>query len=281
MNVSRILISTVLITIPISLINMKMETINKGLIAHWDFESISDKHLIDQSEFKSNGKIFGEPGKAKGIIGNSCLELDGKNDYIEIAPEGKTPQQIQKLEVGSISIWFKAKSIPVGKSISPLLYYGNENGCKNMFDASNEGLIIELAHGKVFKQSKGIFFTIFSNSCDLPSFCYDSHSDPHLHDEQGIIEENQWYHFVAVVDKNGNTGYLNGDEIFYRRYNFNNKFASQFFADARKHERMMLGKGFWNHAKETYFDGFLDDIRIYNRALDKSEVSELYNMANK
>lgn len=248
------------------------------LMGHWTFDEPDSDIVYDQSSYQSHGEIKGNPAYEEGIVGRNAMEFDGEGDYVEMLKNGKTPSHIQNLSEGSIAVWFKARNIPVGKSILPVFYYGNKNGCPNMFDASNEGLIIEIAHGSVFPKSKGVFFTIFSNPCDLPSFCYDSHSDVHLSDQQGAIKEGEWYHFVTVVGKDYNTGYLNGKEIDYRQYNFNTASASEFFADAVKHERMWVGKGYWDHATEVYFDGYIDDLRIYDKPLSKSEVQRLYNM---
>lgn len=248
------------------------------LVGHWTFDKPESNKVYDQSSYQSHGEIKGNPNYEEGIVGQNSLEFDGQDDHVEILEDGETPSHIQQLGKGSISVWFKARNIPVGERILPVFYYGNKNGCPNMFDASNEGLIIEIAHGSVFPRSKGVFFTIFSNPCDLPSFCYDSHSDVHLSDQQGAIQEGQWYHFVTVVGEDYNTGYLNGKEIDYRQYNFNTASASQFFEDAVKHKRMWVGKGFWDHATDVYFDGYIDDLRIYDQPLSKSEVQRLYNM---
>ena len=42
---------------------------------------------------------------------------------------------------------------------------------------------------------------MWMNGCTYPSFCYDSWN---------AIIEGRWYHYVAVVGSNFNTGYLNG-----------------------------------------------------------------------
>ena len=261
--------------------NLKFEnTMEESLVGHWAFDEEGKNDVIDHSNFKSHGKLRGNPKRGNGIVGKGCLEFDGKGDYLEILENEQIPSHLQSLDKGSISVWFKARNIPVATNILPVFYYGNKNGCENMLDASNEGLIIEIAHGDILKESQGVFFTIFNNSCELPSICYDSHSERHSKNKQGLIKEEEWYHFVAVVGKNYNTGYLNGEEINYRRYNFNNAYAAQFFKNAQKHERLWIGKGFWNFAKETYFDGFIDDLRIYSKALNKEEVKKLYNLTN-
>ncbi len=254
--------------------------LDRGLVGHWSFDAKKGKTVHDASPYKVNGELKGDPERVSGIVGSGALAFDGTGDHVEILEKGGTPVQLRDLNKGSISIWFKARNIPVGNSILPVLYYGNKNGCENMFDASNEGLIIEVAHGRVFSLAKGVFFTIFSESCDLPTFCYDSHSNVHPNDLQGVIREGEWNHFVAVVGKDFNTGYLNGSEMDFRSYNFGGPNASQFFKDALKHERMWLGKGYWDHATAVYFDGYLDDLRIYERPLSEKEVKKLYGMGN-
>ena len=86
-------------------------------VGHWTFDG-EGNIAIDQSHYKSHGKLQGNPTKADGIVGKGCLELDGDGDYVEILENGKTPSQFHNLHKGSISIWFKARSIPKETSIS-------------------------------------------------------------------------------------------------------------------------------------------------------------------
>ena len=73
----------------------------------------------------------------------------------------------------------------------------------------------------------------------------------------------QWYHIVAIYDGNKLSGYINGS--FYGDTTPGAKIIS--------HSAVSLGGG----AAGRYWDGFLDDVRIYNRALSPQEVSSLYN----
>ncbi len=87
----------------------------------------------------------------------------------------------------------------------------------------------------------------------------------------------EWHHYVAVVGDNFNTGYFDGVEMTGRRYNFGNSSDSQFFADAIAHEKMWLGKGHWDNTTQ-YFDGTIDELRIYDKALTSDEVLDLYGI---
>lgn len=122
---------------------------DESLVGHWSFDKKKGNTIIDKSSYKSNGEIKGVPKRADGIVGKRSLELNGKGDYKEILENGTTPSHLQELNKGSISVWFKARNIPVGSNILPVFYYGSKDGCDNMKDASNEGLVISLAHGEI------------------------------------------------------------------------------------------------------------------------------------
>ena len=173
-KLSGIFAITLAIVISMAFILPPNNSMDKSLVGHWTFDEKEGNSIIDKSTYKSNGEIKGAPVRADGIVGNGSLELDGKGDYMEILENGKTPTHLKKLKKGSISIWFNARNIPVGSNILPVFYYGSQHGCDNMKDASNEGLVISLAHGEIDTESQGIYFTIFNNPCEYPTICFDS-----------------------------------------------------------------------------------------------------------
>ncbi len=74
-----------------------------------------------------------------------------------------------------------------------------------------------------------------------------------------------WQHLAIVFNKDGNaTGYLNGKEMQSGKCSF--EFADTKFCIGTASK---LGGG-------GSFSGSLDELRIYNRALSKSEISKLY-----
>lgn len=233
---------------------------SEGLVSHWAFDEGEGDVARDLSVNERDGSIRGATWSTG--PGGGVLEFDGIDDYVEVA----SLPPVSSLGVGSISVWFRADAIPTGHGIVPIFYYGSRDSCANMFDAANQGLVIELGHSPIHYGSERLYFTIFANGCSFPSFCYDS-GDP--------ISKGEWHHFVAVVGENYNTGYLDGVEMQNRRYNFGNGASSQFFEDAARHEVLWIGKGFWD-AEPVYFDGAIDDVRIYDHALSAQEVREFY-----
>lgn len=237
---------------------------NTTLVAHWSL----DGNAVDQSTYKSHGKIFGNPKEVNGIIEGKAYDFNG-DDYIEIKSDGKAPAQISELATGTISLWFKARKWDIDKTMLPILYYGRNEKCPDAFDATNGGMIIEVGHGGIFP-SKNVFFTVYDKECEYPTMCFDSN------DGIGIIEPGKWYHFVTTVGDDFNMGYLNAQPLSNRRYNFQTESTSLFFKDFPSHETMWIGKGYWKD-KEVFFDGSIDDIRIYNRALTLDDVEKLYS----
>ncbi len=256
--------NTLLILVLISLISCSKKQNNPNIVAHWSL----DGNAKDESSYQSHGKIYGDPEQVNSILEGKALDFNG-NDYIEIKADGKTPQQIKDLSVGSISLWFKARNWDVDTTILPILYYGRNDICPDAYDATNGGMIIEVGHGGIFP-SKNIFFTVYDKACEYPTMCFDSN------DGIGIIEPEKWYHYVVTVGEDYNIGYLNGQELSNRRYNFQTDSTSLFFKDFISHDKMWIGKGFWKD-KEVYFNGLIDDVKIYNKPLNLDEAKELYN----
>ncbi len=235
------------------------------LLAHWLYNEL-DTIAGDKSGNGFNGLIHGSPAHYEGF--SPGFNFDGKDDYLSIpGDQSPPPAEISNLETGSISVWFKVDSIPLVDGIMPIFFFGSRDNCLNMFDASNQGLIIEVGHSPVHRRSKRLYFTLFMNGCSLPSLCYDTDFN---------LDEGSWYHFVAVVGENYNTGYLNGQELHRRHYNFGNPSTSEFFADAPAKEALYIGKGYWDQ-RTVFFKGQIDDIRIYDKDLNSDEVSYLFS----
>ena len=249
-------------------INPDPADISQGLIAHYTFDEQQGNIAKDASPYNINSTVYGATWTRGKIHG--ALDFDGINDYVQIPDDQSLPPaHYKELEQGTIAFWFKSDSIPTENAVAPLMQYGKSSPC-DVINNANGGLIIELGHDPLHKQSKRIYFTFFSNGCELyPSLCFDSKRN---------LQENEWYHFAVVVGYYNNigynTGYLNGKELFNRHYNFADAFTAEFFKDAVMHESLVFGKGFWN--KEIhFFDGRIDDIRIYNRPLSSEEIHQL------
>lgn len=257
-----------LVLILCSLLVFTLSNAQNGLVAHWSFDSISNNQFVDHVTNQTGGTVYGCQS-VPGPVGNA-LGFDGLDDYARVPGDGLPPPAVlSELSEGSISVWFKVENIPMTFGIMPIFYYGRENAC-NFFDAANEGLIIEVGHSPIHNGSRRLYFTEWTNGCTYPSFCYDS-GNP--------ITEGQWYHYVAVVGSDFNTGYLNGQLMTDRHYNFGNSNTHEFFSDALAHENLWIGRGYWD-TDDMFFEGAIDEVKIFDHALTQEEVELLYLEGN-
>ena len=239
-----------------------------GLVAHWSFDTIVNNQFIDHVTNEIGGTVYGCQS-VPGPVGNA-LGFDGINDYARIPGDGlSAPAVLSELSEGSISVWFKVEDIPTTSGIRPIFYYGNEIAC-DFIDAANEGMIIEVGHSPIHQASRRLYFTEWTNGCTYPSFCYDSWNP---------LSESQWYHYVAVVGSDFNTGYLNGQLMTDRNYNFGNASTTEFFADALSDEALWIGKGHWA-TSDMFFKGAIDEVKIFDHALNQQEINMLYTEGN-
>ena len=235
--------------------------INKGLVSFWSFEDDSNNKINDASINNISG-IGNSIAYENGIIGKAAVFNGSDSRIFFPSINSQPPLEISNLNVGSISLWFKYNSI--GAQILPILYFG-----ESQTGTPHSSLIIEIGHGGGTNYSnKRLYFTIVNQG-----FCFDS----------GInLSENTWYHFVAVVSENGNTGYLNGAEMTERIYNLgSNKNYSDFFNDVPAKEILALGYGRYGQEDPFFtFKGSIDEVRIYDRPVNAKEIKELFDLGN-
>ena len=80
---------------------------------------------------------------------------------------------------------------------------------------------------------------------------------------------NNWVHFVLTGTQQSTAGYINGQIV-----------DSAEALVSYSGGNAALGREWWDNgeATSTRFNGSLDDVRIYDRALSAEEVQALYNM---
>ncbi len=88
------------------------------------------------------------------------------------------------------------------------------------------------------------------------------------------LEPGVWYHVAAVFDANAKKlrVYLDGEQVASKSVNYTtiNNSSAPFILGADQY----LGQ------TDRYFDGAMDDWRVYNRALGKTELQQLINLGN-
>ena len=230
-----------------------------GLVAHYRFDEGTGTALHDSTPNQFDGSIV-NGSWVTGPVYGSAVNFNGSSGRVELSSAAAL-STIGGLSQGSVSVWFYYRGIPAGNSISPIFYLG-EAGFNNL-------LVIEVGHNSPTNEK--LYFTVAVGGS--LALCFDT----------GVnLQRNRWYHFVAVVGPNGNTGYLNGVEMTARHYNSGNPSTVKFFADVPIQQKFSLGRGTTLPGKSNSqvwtFYGAVGETRVYDRPLTAAEVQELYDL---
>ena len=226
-------------------------------VAYWSFDEGSGEIAHDLSGNGFHGALLGARW-APGVAGGG-VELDGFDDYLVVTDGQGYPDLIGDLEEGSVSVWFRIDRRSPASLLFPVFYLGDGIG-----GSGHSGLILEAGHGSV---DSNVYFTTLEDDGRIPQ-CFDSIFD---------VEPGIWHHFVAVVGPESNTGYLDGVELTDRRYNWGEATDHFFFDDVRDKQVCWIGRGFYtSRPGDHYFDGAIDEIRVYDRALSGAEIAAYY-----
>lgn len=240
-----------------------------NLLGHWKFDETSGTTASD-STGNYDATIYGDAIFSTGKKGNS-LYFDGVDDYVKLPVEAIS--QIGNLTEGTISLWINYTSVLDSQVIMPIFYIGNEDN-----NDDDSLFIIEIGHfdnenpgpDMLDPDNKKLYATWVDVAIDQnPYLCFDTNEN---------LEENTWYHFVLVVNSSGNTGYLNGEELKDRNYNFGTESDKKFLSDIPVKEICTIGYG-KSHSDVSsdfmFYKGYIDDLRIYNEPLTKTEIQEM------
>jgi hypothetical protein len=233
--------------------NLDCDDPESGLVLHYSFDEQSGARASDCTSNQFTGNLHGVNWAID--EGKTAVEFDGK-DTLDIPLNPNASGLRFGPAYGTISVTFKFRNSD--EDIEPIVYFGESDA-----GSPHNSLIIEVGH-KMDSTDRKLYFTIVNKR-----FCFDSNKN---------LEENKWYHFVAVVSESGNTGYLNGIEMTDRHYNLGSDSSyTNFFSSVPVQEIFTLGYGRYGMCDDFFhFDGLISDFRVYSRALNASEVNELY-----
>jgi hypothetical protein len=213
-------------------------TANAALVSHWAFDEGQGTIAYDSAN-GYNGTIHGA-SRTEGILGGA-LDFDGINDYVDFG-------DIDEFDFGnndfSICAWFYTQgvhSIPLnvhqGRIVAKYDYGGNQR----------QWNLTQLEDGTVK------FYT-----------SPDGSTHEQLYSTAG--GQNQWVHMTAVRDGSMKYIYINGVlDVSDIMTGLRSGTYAHVYVGCNENE------GFKGH----FFNGLIDDIRIYNHALSPAEIQQL------
>ncbi|MCG8078005.1 MAG: Ig-like domain-containing protein, partial [Candidatus Thiodiazotropha taylori] len=216
-----------------------------GLLGHWTLDSnAADSSGNSHNGTLTNGASIDNPGSSN-PIGGGNLNLDGFNDFVQLNTHVSA---FSDLSEGTIAAWINT----------------SYSGAQAMFSITDTADYNSLV---VFGMDNGrIFFDLANNNFYSLSV-----------ETNASYADGNWHHVAVTVDGSGNSIYIDGVEVslaglFYRD---GNSSTSSFISSVTSLDSMAIGNLRDPAGYTGFFNGLQDDVRVYDRALSASDITEL------
>ncbi|MDG1223919.1 MAG: LamG domain-containing protein, partial [Candidatus Marinimicrobia bacterium] len=210
----------------------------QGLVGYWNFNDGEASTLTDVSGNGNHGTINGATWRNEvppEIGGNNSLSFDGSIDYVSIADN----QSLTSTSVMTISAWFKKVSGSGWMSIVG----------KGTSDANEEYVLMLMDDQVYFDVGQG--------------------GGPYIQ-QSATIDSETWHHIAAVHTRSNGTSmlkvYLNGEDVG------GTTIGATSTPNDNSHP-LTIGSRF--STPNALFNGQIDDVRIWNDALDGQQIQEI------
>ncbi len=211
---------------------------DSSIVAYWKMDEPSwngdPGEVIDSSGYENNGTSYnGAITTGTGCISGNCGSFDGTDDYIDCGNENSIDFSTGDF---SVDVLFKTNTSDVVQSIL-------DKGTGNHIDGY--GIMI-------FNDNRINFLTDGDDNPGSKLYLYSDNT----------INIDTWYYLVALRKNGIKYMFINGVQ------QNNTQGDSRELSDPSRH--LVIGKS--DVDSGGYFNGFIDEVHIYNRALTACEV---------
>lgn len=215
-------------------------------VAHWKFDEPTDSSSTDSSGNGHTGTILGAT-KSLGQM-EGALSFDGINDYVFASDSQSGGTTGVGLDMGTrdwtVAAWIKTTAS--GMVVTKMGFVGGPNADGWGMSVSANGTV-----GAVIHNSGGGIVNIFSG-------------------DGTTVNDGQWHHIAVVFDRAGSmTRYVDGAPSG-TRYNL-----AALLGQSIDNSRQVRIGARDQAGDEIFFQGQIDDVRIYALALDGQEIAAL------
>jgi hypothetical protein len=228
-----------------SRISVDLSQVGLGIIPVADATDANPAQAHDSVSFLQAG--------ARGFT-NTSLRFDGSNDFVRIPNHDD-----YLLNHGSISFWFKSESL---------------SGTRGLFSKDSADYDTG-GHLNIYTSSSTLYARIQTNG----SSPYGSPPGNDITVSAAGLSTNTWYHVVVTFGAGGLRLYLNGTLSNSADYPGGLGSSS---GSIGNYQPLVLGASTDNSGDLTHlplryqFQGYLDDVRIFNGVLDATQVARVY-----
>ena len=209
--------------------------LSPDLVGYWALDDEAGSIAADSSGNNNSGTLFNGPEWRTGRIDGS-LEFDGNDDYVDLGVI-ETGHPLQLPEGGTIVVWMNQRAGDRWQRVVDKSTAGSgANGYALIADPFDRSIWLSV-DGANYKSGPGIY-------------AFDD-----------------WTHIAVVIAETAFEIYIDGVLT-------SGTFQSG-SARLPPNVATTMRIGTWNHASGREFNGFLDELRTYNRALTAMEISAL------
>lgn len=219
--------------------------VEDGIIGYWHFDEVTSTSAYDASGNGYTGTITNGPvwqsGTSCKVAG--CIDFDGDNDFVLTGLPVSTVGN-----VFTLSVWVKADSFRSdGSGIGNRILTGWRSAASSRWTMGGT-----VTTGNVF--AIGITNT----------------SGSFIRSTGSTLSTGQWYHLAMTYDGSRMIGYLNGVQDI-------SPTTVSIWTTTNSNVRIgIYDEGQSTQAARRAWDGIIDEIRIYNRALSADEIKAIY-----
>jgi hypothetical protein len=213
-----------------------------GIIGYWNFDQGSGTALTDQSSGGNSGTISGATWTS-GVHGNG-LSFDGVNDYVNLGNSGTLNAQTEM----TISVWVYITAYPANGQYAAIIDRVNSYAIQ-LFPVNfgnPQSMYLLRFYG-------GQGFTMYASSSGNP------------------LALNEWNNIVVTYSDGLATIYVNGSSVG------SGLATTQSTTTETRIGNQQDANG-WGET--NFWNGKIDQLRIYNRVLTSNEITSLYDEFN-
>jgi hypothetical protein len=220
--------------------------LSMGLVLYYPFNN----SVGDSSGNQRNGVISGtlQYTTDKNNAANGAALFNGTNTYITVADNG-----ILSPASFTVSMQFYATATTTQSLFAKV----------NFTDATSlSGVLALFGNSPDYPKSAAFGVRSPFTPCGLEDFIEYSDMVYSMED----IKTNKWYHIACVFDKGVEKIYLNG-RLRHA--------TTRAFERPKQCPGTPVILGAWNQGNPLYYSGKMDEFRMYNRALNDTEIAQL------
>jgi len=223
------------------LVLVLVSNVSAGLIAHWEFDEGSGTIARDSSGNGYDGTLQGDPQWVAGMVGSGALSLDGTDGLVEVGHDAS----LSLTDTLTITAWVRVHNL----STYYFLVCKQPSGTARDNYPGNYEFRTEVNSGALqfgHQETEGEQYTFYTS--DSP------------------IAVEQWHH-VAVTVTRGDLVEFYIDGVAAGSSEQSTNFG------VLNDEPVRIGG---RKDGYSFFNGILDDIRLYDRALSAIQIQKLF-----